>query len=59
MKKGGLFKAIRVVCVLAVAFVIAAVLVIMRPKAERQVPVQRGRLVRVFPAMAEAVPVMN
>ena len=53
MKKGGLFKAIRVFLVLLVAIVIAVTLVIMRPKAERQVPVQKGRLVEVFPARAE------
>jgi RND family efflux transporter MFP subunit len=53
MKKGGLFKAIRVFTVLLVAFVIAVTLVVMRPKAERQVPDQKGRLVEVFPARAE------
>jgi RND family efflux transporter MFP subunit len=53
MKKGGLFKAIRVFLVLLVAMVIGVTLVIMRPKAERQVPVQQGRLVEVFPARAE------
>ena len=55
MKKGGLFKTIRVLLVLIVAVAIAVVLVVMRPKAERQVPVQRGRLVEVFPAKAEDV----
>jgi RND family efflux transporter MFP subunit len=53
MKKGGLFKAFRVFLVLLVAIVIAVTLVIMRPKAERQVPVQKGRLVEVFSARAE------
>lgn len=53
MKKGGLFKAIRVFFVLLVAMVIGVTLVIMRPKAERQVPVQKGRLVEVFAARAE------
>ena len=55
MKKGGLFKTIRVFLVLLVAIVIAATLVIMRPKAERQVPEQKGRLVEVFPARAENI----
>ena len=55
MKKGGLFKTIRVFLVLLVAVVIAVTLVIMRPKAERQLPVQKGRLVEVFPARAEDV----
>lgn len=53
MKKGGLFKTLRVFVVLGVALVIAVTLVIMRPKAERQVPVQKGRLVEVFPARAK------
>lgn len=53
MKKGGLFKTIRVLVVLLVAFGIAVTLVILRPKAERQVPVQKGRLVEVFPARAQ------
>jgi RND family efflux transporter MFP subunit len=53
MKKGGLFKTIRVFGVLLVAVAIAVTLVILRPKAERQVPVQKGRLVEVFPARAE------
>lgn len=55
MKKGGLFKTIRVFFVLLVALVIAVTLVIMRPKAERQVPPQRGRLVEVLPARAEDI----
>jgi multidrug resistance efflux pump len=37
------------------ALVIAVVLVILRPRAERQVPVEKGRLVEVFPAQAEDV----
>jgi RND family efflux transporter MFP subunit len=55
MKKGGLFKTIRVLLVLVVAVSIAATFVVMRPKAERQVPVQKGRLVEIFPAKAEDV----
>jgi RND family efflux transporter MFP subunit len=55
MKKGGLFKAIRVFVVLFIALVIAVVLVIMRPKAERQVPVDKGLLVELLPAKAEDV----
>jgi RND family efflux transporter MFP subunit len=53
MKKGGLFKTLRVFIVLLVALVIAVALVIRRPKAERQVPVQKGRLIEVFPVRAE------
>ena len=55
MKKGRLFKAIRVFIVLLAAIVIAATLVILRPKAERQVVVQKGRLVEVFAARAEDI----
>jgi RND family efflux transporter MFP subunit len=55
MKKGALFKTIRVFVVLLVAVVIAVTLVILRPKAKRQVPVEKGRLVEVFPAKAEDI----
>lgn len=55
MKKGALFKTARVLVVLLVALVIAATLVILRPKAKRQMPVEKGRLVEVFPAKAENV----
>jgi RND family efflux transporter MFP subunit len=55
MKTGALFKTIRVFVVLLVAVVIAMTLVILRPKAKRQVPVEKGRLVEVFPARAENV----
>jgi RND family efflux transporter MFP subunit len=55
MKKGALFKTIRVFLVLLVAVVVAVTLVIVRPKAKRQVPVERGRLVEVFAAKAENV----
>ena len=55
MKKGGLFKTIRVFVVLFIALVIAVVLVTMRPRAERQVPVDKGLLVEVLPAKTEDV----
>ena len=55
MKKGGLFKTIRVFVVIFIALVIAVVLVIMRPKAERQAPVDKGLLVEVVPARTEDV----
>jgi RND family efflux transporter MFP subunit len=55
MKKGGLFKTIRVFAVLSLALVIAVVLVIMRPKAERQKPVEKGLLVEVVPAATQDV----
>jgi RND family efflux transporter MFP subunit len=55
MKKGATFKTIRVFVVILVAIIIAAVLVILRPKAERRVVEDRGRLVEVFAARAEKV----
>jgi RND family efflux transporter MFP subunit len=55
MKKGGLFKTIRVFVVIFIALVIAVVLVALRPKAERLVPVDKGLLVEVVPAKAEDI----
>jgi RND family efflux transporter MFP subunit len=55
MKKGAFFKTIRVFAVFLVAVAIAVTLVILRPKAKRQIPVEKGRLVEVFPAKAEDV----
>jgi len=55
MKKGGLFKTIRVFVVLFIALVIAVMLVNMRPKAERLVPVDKGLLVEVLAAKTEDV----
>ena len=55
MKKGALFKTVRVFVVLFIALAIAVVLVIMRPRAERQVPVDKGHLVEVFSAKTENV----
>ncbi len=55
MKKGALFKTVRVVIVLVTALVIAVLLVTLKPEAERRVPVEKGRLVEVMPARAEKV----
>lgn len=55
MKKGGLFKTIRVLAVVGTALAIAILLVVLRPEAERQAPVEAGRLVEVFPVRAAAV----
>jgi RND family efflux transporter MFP subunit len=55
MRKGATFKTIRVFVVILVAIIIAAVLVILRPKAERRVVEDKGRLVEVFAAQAEKV----
>jgi RND family efflux transporter MFP subunit len=55
MKKGATFKTIRVFAVVVVAIIIAMVLVILRPEAERRIPEETGRLVEVFAAKAEKV----
>jgi RND family efflux transporter MFP subunit len=55
MKKGATFKTIRVFVVILVAIIIAAVLVILRPKAERRVVEDTGRLVEVFAVQAKKV----
>ena len=53
MKKGPLFKSIRILIVLFASILIAIILVNLHPKAARQVPVETGRLVEVFPAKSE------
>ena len=55
MKKGATFKTIRVFVVILIAIIIAVVLVMLRPKAERRVVEDLGRLVEVFSARAEKV----
>ena len=55
MKKGATFKTIRVFSVILVAFIIAMVLVILRPEAERRIAEETGRLVEVFAAKDEKV----
>ncbi len=55
MKKGAAYKTIRVFAVILAAIMIAAVLVILRPKAERRVVEETGRLVEVLAARAEKV----
>ena len=52
MERGAGFKTIRVVLVLASALAIAILLITMRPRAERKVPVEKGILVQVRPAKA-------
>ena len=58
MKKGPTFKTLRVFVVILTAILIAAVLIILRPKAERRVPEETGRLVEVFAVRAEKVPMV-
>ena len=55
MKKGAVFKIIRVVFVLIVSLVFAVLLVTLKPEADRQVPVDTGRLVEAMPVKAQKV----
>ena len=55
MKKGAIFKTLRVFAVILVAIIIAMVLVTLRPEAERRIIEETGRLVEVFTAKAEKV----
>ncbi|MCP3951358.1 MAG: HlyD family efflux transporter periplasmic adaptor subunit [Desulfobacterales bacterium] len=55
MQKGPLFKSIRVIVVIACALVVALVLVALRPKAQRQLPPQTGRLVEVISVQPRTV----
>jgi len=53
MRKGFIFKAARVVFVIAAAVAIAYTLLVMRPKAEREVRVKTGPMVEVFTVRGE------
>ena len=55
MKKGFMFKSLRVVIVISAAFIIAGLLFILRPKAQRQVTVEKGRLVETMTVKAENI----
>lgn len=55
MKKGFWFRSIRVLIVLVVAVSVAVLLVVFRPRAERQERVADGRLVTAFQAKPETV----
>jgi RND family efflux transporter MFP subunit len=52
MKKGALFKTIRVLLVLGVSLIAAFLLLALRPEPVRQTPEETGRLVEVAPAKA-------
>jgi len=58
MKKGALFKTVRVVVVLLVAVAIAVVLVQLRPRAEKQERASEGRLVEVVPTRSQTLPMI-
>lgn len=53
MKKGFMFKSMRVVMVLGLSVAIATLLITLRPGAQRQVRAERGRLVEVLSVKAE------
>jgi multidrug efflux pump subunit AcrA (membrane-fusion protein) len=55
MQKGVLFKSVRVIVVIACALVVAAMLVALRPKAQRQIPPKTGRLVEVFSVNPQSI----
>jgi len=55
MKKGFMFKSLRVVIVISAAVIIAVLLITLRPKAQRQVTVEKGRLVETMTVKAENV----
>ena len=58
MKKGVLFKTVRVAVVLLVSVIIAFVLVQLRPRAEKQERRSNGRLVEVVRTRSQMLPMM-
>jgi len=58
MKKGALFKTVRVVVVLLVSAVIAVTLVRLRPRAEKQERTEDGRLVEVMQTRSQTLPIV-
>ena len=58
MKKGFKFKSMRVVVVLGLSLSIAALLIMLRPGAERQAKTETGRLVEVLSVKAEDLNMM-
>ena len=58
MKKGALFKTVRVAVVLLLAVVIAFALVQLRPRAEKQVRTSEGRLVEVVRTRSQTLPMI-
>lgn len=58
MKKGALFKTVRVLVVLLVSVVVAFLLVQLRPRAEKQERVSNGRLVEIAATRSESLPMV-
>lgn len=55
MKKGAIYKILRVAVVLVIALGIMKALIVFRPEAERIVPTETGRLVEVFAVQPQSV----
>jgi RND family efflux transporter MFP subunit len=58
MKKGALFKTVRVLVVLLVSVAVAFLLVQLRPRAEKQERVSNGRLVEIIATHSESLPMV-
>ncbi len=58
MKKGALYKTVRVAAVLLLAVVIAIALVKLRPRAEKQTRTSEGRLVEVVTTRSQTLPMI-
>jgi len=58
MKKGALFKTVRVLVVLLVSVAVAFLLVQLRPRAEKQERVSHGRLVEIVATRPERLPMV-
>ena len=58
MKKGALFKTVRVAVVLLIAVAIAIALVQLRPRAEKQARTSDGRLVEVVRTRSQTLPMI-
>jgi hypothetical protein len=58
MKKGSLFKSVRVAVVLLIAVAIAIALVQLRPRAEKQARTSEGQLVEVVRTRSQTLPMI-
>ena len=58
MKKGALFKSVRVFIVLLIAVAIAIARVQLRPRAEKQARTSEGRLVEVVRTRSQTLPMI-
>ena len=58
MQKGVIFKSVRVIIVITCSLAAAVALVVLRPRAQRQLPSKTGRLVEVISIQPRAVTVL-